>query len=82
MTPATAREGLERDLDAACEALGLDELRVVALVAKRLVLGRKAYGALDILGDRRNWKIEASEEALDCAVYLACESIRGEEGLR
>jgi hypothetical protein len=78
----TTREGLAHELDEACDALGLDELRVVALVAKRLVLGRKVYGPLDVAGDRRDWRHEASEEALDCAVYLACESIRGAEGSR
>jgi hypothetical protein len=40
--------------------------------------GRKAYGPLDIHGDRRDWGHEASEEALDCAVYLAAETLRRE----
>ena len=51
---------------------------MVLLIAKRLVVGRKAYGPLDIQGDRRDWGHEASEEALDCAVYLAAETLRRE----
>ncbi len=46
-------------------------------VAKRLALGAKQYGRLDVQGDRRDWRREAGEEALDCAVYLACEALRG-----
>jgi hypothetical protein len=68
----TAREELAVTLD----ELGADELRVVLLVAQRLAVGRKAYGPLDIKGDRRDWRHEASEEALDCAVYLAAETLR------
>jgi hypothetical protein len=73
------REALERQLDAACAELGDNEIRVVLLIAKRLVMGRKAYGALDIHGDRRDGRHEASEEALDCAVYLAAETMRWDE---
>jgi hypothetical protein len=40
-------------------------------------MGRTCYGPLDIKGDRRDWLHEASEEALDCAVYLAAEVLRG-----
>jgi hypothetical protein len=74
---APTRE-LVKDLAATLALLADDEVRVVLLIAKRLVVGRKAYGPLDIHGDRRDWHHEASEEALDCAVYLACETIRRE----
>jgi len=66
------------ELMATLDKLGDDEVRVVLLVAKRLAMGRKAYGPLDIKGDARDWQHEASEEALDCAVYLACETMRRE----
>jgi hypothetical protein len=74
--PAVDREAIDASLRATCAELGDDELRVVVLVAQRLAMGRKCYGALDIQGDRRNWRHEASEEALDCAVYLAAETLR------
>ena len=65
-------------LAAALAVLGPDERRVVLLVAKRLALGAKAYGKLRVEGDARDWRHEASEEALDLAVYLACETLRRE----
>jgi hypothetical protein len=74
---APTRE-LVADLAATLALLNDDEVRVVLLIAKRLVVGRKAYGPLDIQGDRRDWGHEASEEALDCAVYLAAETLRRE----
>ena len=77
---APTRE-LVADLAATLALLGDDEVRVVLLIAKRLVVGRKAYGPLDVHGDRRDWAHEASEEALDCAVYLACETLRREAQL-
>ena len=73
-----SRLAVDASLRATCAELGDDELRVVLLVAKRLAMGRKAYGPLDIKGDARDWQHEASEEALDCAVYLAAETLRRE----
>jgi|HubBroStandDraft_2_1064218.scaffolds.fasta_scaffold47142_4 hypothetical protein len=73
-----SREALDRELDAACAELGDDEVRVVVLVAKRLAVGRKCYGPLDIKGDPRDWRHEASEELLDGCVYLAAETLRSE----
>ena len=61
-------------------SLGADELAVVVAVARRLALGAKLYGPLDIHGDARDWRREASEEALDAAGYLACQTMR--EGRR
>jgi hypothetical protein len=71
MTP----ELLDQVVDA-CDGLGNDEARVVIAVAKRLALGRRCYGALRIQQDPRDWKKEASEEALDAAVYLAADLLR------
>ena len=56
--------------------LGPDEIHVLTAIARRLTMGRKAYGPLDIAGDARDWKREATEEALDLAVYLSCELLR------
>jgi hypothetical protein len=75
---SVTREAVLHDLHAALAGLGEDELRVVVLVAKRLAMGRKAYGPLDIKGDRRDSRYEASEELLDGCVYLAAEMLRRE----
>lgn len=56
--------------------LGEDERRVLLAIARRLALGAKAYGPLDVNGDRRNWRAEATEELLDACVYLSCQSIK------
>ena len=56
--------------------LGPDESRVVEAVAARLRMGARQYGPLDVEGDRRDWRHEAAEEALDLAAYLACELLR------
>lgn len=62
----------ERDhLAAASALLGPDELRVLVEVARRLELGRHAYGALAIDADPRDFAREAFEEAADLAVYSA-----------
>lgn len=56
--------------------LGEDERRVLEQIAARLRMGAGQYGALDVEGDPRDWRKEASEEALDLAVYLAAELLR------
>lgn len=61
--------------DVAAE-LGPDEQRVLLAIARRLAMGLKAYGPLDVHGDARDWRAEAAEELLDGCVYLACESMR------
>lgn len=66
MTYDEARAALDEKLN----QLGTDEVRVLDCVAARLVIGEKCYGKLDLRKDR-DWKKEASEEALDLAVYLS-----------
>lgn len=51
--------------------LGIDEQRVVDLVAERLRMGQEQYGELVIDTDRRDWVRESLEESIDCAIYLA-----------
>ncbi len=67
---------------ASAERLGTDELAVVELVAERLVLGRRQYGALHLATDRRDFEREALEEAADLAVYVAAGLLRNRESLR
>lgn len=52
--------------------LGPDEVAVVDAVIGRLLLGRAQYGQLNLAADKRDWRKEASEEALDLAVYMSC----------
>ena len=56
--------------------LGPDERRLIELIAERLAAGRTQYGELVLATDRRDFTIEASEEALDAAVYLAARLLK------
>lgn len=51
--------------------MGVDELRVVELLARRLGMGAKLYGVLNLADDPRDWLKEAIEEAADLPIYLA-----------
>jgi hypothetical protein len=57
-------------------SLGIDERRVLLVLARRLAMGARVYGRLDVDGDPRDWRGEAADEALDASVYLACELLR------
>jgi hypothetical protein len=50
---------------------------VLLLVAERFAKGRERYGALDVEIDRRDFAVEALEEAADALVYVACGLMRG-----
>ena len=63
----TARERIIGALD----GLGPDEGDVLALVAERLAMGRRAYGELHLATDPRDFRREALEEAADGLVYVA-----------
>jgi len=69
-------EALSAELRDIASKLNEDELRVLVAIAKRLFRGRTAYRPLDVHGDPRNWSQEASEEAFDLSVYLACQTLR------
>jgi hypothetical protein len=72
MTDALSR------LTAVAADLGADELAVLLLVAERLDKGRERYGALNVERDRRDFAVEALEEAADALVYVACGLMRGQ----
>ena len=61
---------------AALDELGTDEGEVLALVAERLVMGRRAYGELHAATDARDFGREALEEAADGLVYVAAALVR------
>jgi hypothetical protein len=68
-------DGLRDDLEARLELCAYDELRVLAVILGRLELGRNRYGYLDLSKDKRNWKRERAEEAIDWIVYDAVEEL-------
>ncbi|GIW17459.1 MAG: hypothetical protein KatS3mg064_0616 [Tepidiforma sp.] len=49
-----------------------DEALVLELIRSRMEDGRGRYGPLNLGSDRRQLEVEALEEALDMAIYLAC----------
>ena len=49
---------------------------MLVLVAERLAMGRRRYGAFNLATDRRDFRREALEEAADAAVYMACALVR------
>lgn len=53
-----------------------DEQIVIDLVTSRVRGGAQKYGRLDVVGSPRDFLLEALEEAIDGAVYLACELVR------
>ena len=60
--------------------LGDDKVRVLVLLGRRPLMGRRSYGRLDANRDARDWRAEAAEELLDGCVYLACEAMRRGRG--
>ncbi len=65
-------------LEAAAE-LGADELHVLARIARRLAMGARQYGVLDVRSDERDFAgKEAREEVEDCLVYFACAWLKRE----
>lgn len=76
VTAPTAEADPRAELDGIVAQLGPDEVKVLVAISRRLAMGRRVYGTLDIAGDRRDWKWEATDEALDLAVYLSAELLR------
>jgi hypothetical protein len=70
-----ALDELERVLD----VLGGDEIAVLVRIARRLAMGRKSYGPLQVERDPRAFRSkEAREELEDALVYLACAWLKAE----
>ena len=49
--------------------------KILRLIEQRLEEGERKYGHENVETDGRDFTIEALEEALDCAVYLAAKLI-------
>jgi len=65
------RRDLEAQLVALVPQLGADELRVLVLIARRVLAGEARYGRLDLSHDPRDLGREALEELLDAIFYLS-----------
>ena len=62
-------------------SLGETERTIVCRIAGRLRQGQEHYGQLELASDRRDWRGEAVDEALDLCAYLMIERIaRGDAG--
>jgi hypothetical protein len=59
------------ELGDALRGLGVDELRILRFVAKRLHAGAKQYGLWSLKDDKRNWRREIAEEMADALVYAS-----------
>jgi len=70
------------DLLTVVKQLGPDEVAVLALIAERLLQGRRRFGDLHLATDRRDFGRETLEEAADLAVYAAAGLLREKRGKR
>lgn len=64
------------ELLATMRQLGPDELRVMAVLARRLLVGQERYGRLDVARDPRDWGKERSAEIQDLLIYSAFEELK------
>jgi|HubBroStandDraft_3_1064219.scaffolds.fasta_scaffold893404_1 hypothetical protein len=74
---------LPREASDCCEAIGkacarleLDALRVLALLADRLLEGQARYGRLDLKTDLRDFRKERAEEIADMLTYSAMAELK------
>lgn len=59
-----------------------DAVRVIELIVQRLRFGQATYGPLDLSTNPRNWRLEASEEFIDAAVYSAMKALKDDDERR
>jgi len=64
------------ELGQVLEDLGPDEQRTIAFLARRLLLGQRQYGRLDLEHDARDFATERAEEIGDLLVYSAFAALR------
>ena len=77
--PRDARTVRPRDLAALAAVaarLGVDEIELLCLLARRLRTGQRRYGRLALDGDRRDFRREALEEVADGLAYSAIALMR------
>jgi hypothetical protein len=66
------------DLLAGYRELGPTGRKILMMLMRRLVAGRKAYA--DDFDRKRNWPRETSEELADAVIYLLCGQVKASEG--
>jgi hypothetical protein len=49
--------------------LGTEERAVLLVLARRLLLGQRSYGRLDLAKDGRDWRAERAAELADALIY-------------
>lgn len=71
-----AREASESELDTLRAELADEEVRVLVLLAQRLLEGQRTYGHLDLANDRRDLGAERGAEIADLLVYSAMAELK------
>lgn len=66
------------ELDAIVSELGDGERRVLLVLAKRLLMGQRTIGRLDLAKDARDWRREKAEEFADALIYGAIAEVARE----
>jgi hypothetical protein len=66
------------NLDEVIAELGDEERRVLLVLAKRLLMGQRTIGRLDLAKDARDWRRERAEELADALIYGAILEVAGE----
>jgi hypothetical protein len=59
------------ELSSVVSQMGHDEVRVMVVLARRLLEGQHTYGKLDLAHDRRDFRQERAAEIADMLVYSA-----------
>lgn len=72
MSAPTPRE----ELISLARSLGAEECAVLVFLARRLLVGQRQYGRLDLATDGRDFVRERAEELADALVYTACDELR------
>jgi hypothetical protein len=65
-----ARSSIRGQVVALLDELGDDELRVLGLLARRMLEGERVYGRMDVANDERDLEMERGEELADAAIYF------------
>jgi hypothetical protein len=73
------RTQLINHLSARLNEFNVDELRTLAIIADRLYMGRKQYGALDLANDSRDWREEWRQELVDGLIYSVFRKLSEED---
>ena len=71
----TTLDDIRASIAAHCAQLGADELDLLEHIARRLVMGGRTYGPLNLETDNRDWDREAEEELVDAMVYRTARTL-------